>query len=232
MNIRPFSSIRAGASITPGDPLSVGSYEISVVPGGKGTRQYPNTDRVLSGKFFPLNQDATLASPTRNLLKLSLTGSGIQTTSPHDYWYCYAGWNTTGLDPDGVSVTASQEHTCIIGLYNGTSYSIKWAITNTELADGDAFDATFAGAVLHPGAAMVMEGPQVPVYYYNGTPPYFYSYDWIVGVAALGTSYLHAVCIDTGGAKYSYNIVSGEMNTGGYFEVVLVQTPPVSMPFG
>lgn len=215
MNVAPFFRIAAGVSVTPEIPSATGNYLISTEPGGKQPSNFPGADRVVSGKFWPLNANGALvtASPT-NLLRLSLDPLTTTTYYAHENWVCYGGWNISGLDADGVSVVGVSRPPILLAMYNRTPYVLSWALTNTSLATGP--DLNLAQRLL-PGACIAFEGAPQPTYYFDsGTSAW--RYNTFQGVAPPG-AFLHVKA--TGNAP-SYDRTTAAPNNG-YLEIVIAQ---------
>ncbi len=226
MVITPFISTRVGASVTPQSTLASGTYEISNVPAGKGRLQFANVSRVLSADLFPLNQNSTPASALRNFLTVFLGGNEVLNGTDSPYWYCYKGWLTTGLDPDGVTVSGTALKTQAFALYNAMPYAIKWGIFKERIADADTFDDYSVSQWLLPGNSVTLDGADSPQYYYYNGSPGGYSYDMAAGLCPAG-GYLHAICPEFKGGFYDAN--SGSVRTD-YLKILLVQGPAYGNP--
>ncbi len=216
MTITPFSSLRAGATVTPVDPNATGSFDIQINAGGKGTAAYLNADRVLSGLFWPVDPGTAPGSPVDNMVTVCLSGAGTQSVDAHQNWYCYGGWNLNGLDPDGVTVASAPKHPVSLAVYNGTPYTMVWGIFDRVMPNHDAMMAYYPAARLTPGSSMVIEGVRSTVYYSNTA-------DVVQGVtSSVGNSYLHMKALPW----QSYYVNSStKYYHSGYLQVVITQSP-------
>lgn len=156
-----------------------------------------------------------------NLLEISAGFLNHQSSNPHSYWYCYQGWNQSGMDPDGVPLV---EHIMLaIGLYNATPYTLTWGIDrNRYLHASDPLLGTpyYCNTFINlpPGGVAVAEGVNTATYYITDT---YYA----VPVAYYGErsgvtdrlNYLHVQCTNEY-PGYGYS---------GYLEVVLIGRPIV-----
>lgn len=203
----PFFRVSAGADVTPDIPATYGAVNVSVQPPGKSSSAFPNTSRVSSAKFWPLNGN-TNALGAYNQLNLSLNPLTTSGTTPHNYWVCYGGWNTSGLDVEGASVVGTTRPITMLAVYNNTPYVIMWGVT-------DSFTAFMqSGQRLLPGACAVLEGAPRPIYYSDsGT----WKYDVMQGVSIPG-SHFHARCLSL--APTYDRTTAAPLN--GYLEVVTI----------
>ena len=219
MNVTPFSSVRFGATVVPAAARSSGQYEVALSLGGRNAAVYPNASLVLSASFWPTNATGVPADAEANLLSLCLNATGIQSTSTHDAWVCYYGWNkwTSGpYDLDGESISASKP--TMLGLYNGTPYRVRWGIYTSKLADTAAFVSSGVGQTLVPGGIVFLDGPKA----YVGYTASGQKYDHVVGIP--GTHYLHAVAMNDGGKSHYYSSNTYYAH-GGYLDLIMVAIP-------
>jgi hypothetical protein len=221
MTISPFSSVRFGATVTPAAAQSSGQYEVAIAPGGKAATAYPNANLVLSASFWPTNATGTPADSDNNLLSLSLYATGVQGTSTHDYWVCYYGWNKWASGPydlDGEEIATGSKPT-LLGLYNGTPYTLQWGLFANKLANFAAFSATGLSQKLVPGGTVFLDGPKA----YTGYTASGQKYDHVMGVTSLNT-YLHVAAINAGGKSHYYTSNTYYAH-GGYLQLVMVNVP-------
>ena len=221
MTISPFSSVRFGATVTPAAAQSSGQYEVAIAPGGKAATAYPNANIVLSASFWPTNVTGTPADSDNNLLSLCLYATGVQGTSTHDYWVCYYGWNKWASGPydlDGEAIASNNKPT-MIGLYNGTPYTLRWGIFASKLANTAAFTATGVAQTLVPGGTVFLDGPKAYVGYTSSGQ----KYDHVLG-AGVGQAYLHAVALNVGGKSHYYTSNTYYAHSG-YLQLVMVAVP-------
>jgi len=222
MTISPFSSVRFGATVTPAAAQSSGQYEVAIAPGGKSSSAYPNSNLVLSASFWPTNATGTPADSDNNLLSLCLYATGVQGTSTHDYWVCYYGWNkwTSGpYDLDGEEITGGRKPT-LLGLYNGTPYTVRWGIFSTKLANFTAFNATGLVQSLVPGGTVFLDGPKAYIGYTSSGQ----KYDHVLGLCPSGNTYLHVAAINAGGKSHYYTSNTYYAHSG-YLQLVMVAVP-------
>jgi hypothetical protein len=212
MNVQPFFRVAAGAVVTPEIPSAAGNYTISNEPGGKSSSSFPGADRVVSGKFWPLNGTTAALDPLRNMLTISLNPLTTSTTHPHNYWVCYGGWNSSGLDPDGQTVVGTSRPPVLLSMYNRTPYIMMWGMSDSLISDPASLNT---GLRLMPGACLAFDGSPQPVYYLSGGT---HKYDTLQGVAKPG-AFLHVKCLSTVPA-YD-RTTAAPFN--GYLELVVAQ---------
>jgi hypothetical protein len=214
----PFFRVSAGADVSPDLPATTGSVNVSVQPPGKSGSAFPNTARVASAKFWPLNASTNPFGPY-NQLNISLNPLTTSGTTPNNYWVCYGGWNANGLDVDGVSVVGTARPLTLLALYNHTPYIVMWGVTDT------ATSFLQSGQRLLPGACAALEGAPRPVYYLDGGT---WKYDVMQGVSIPG-SHLHVRCLSL---APTYDRTTAAP-LSGYLEIVAVQanaTPAYWLP--
>lgn len=212
MKAELYTSVRAGGVVTPDVPSTVSPFEISLASTAKKASRYGLTSKLLTAQFWPLNTTTTPGSASRNMLSLPLRGGSVQSVEPHAFWYCYGGWNQSGVDLDGDSIVGVYAQPNFFALYNCTPYVLSWQVTDSKLASPDSFAS---GLRLLPGCSAVVEGPVTGCYYNTGSA---FVYDAKQGPVVLG-SWLHVQAIDN---RPHYSPETGVL-FNGYLEVLIGQ---------
>ena len=213
MNVAPFFRVAAGVVVSPEIPSATGNYQISTEPGGKTGTSFPAAVAAVSGKFWPLNGKIGPSDPLRNMLSLSLNPLTTTAVHPHKYWVCYGGWNTTGLDADGVVVANISRDPVLLSLYNRTPYVMQWGISETFISDPALF---VTGQRLLPGACVAIDGSVQPLYY-QLSGSWYYGITQGVGVPG---SFLNVRCMAEAIKVYD-RTTAAPLN--GYLEIVIAQ---------